>query len=260
MKWFAILAVLLAVTNSASVPEVWNWHDKVLWGASLTLAIAGIFGIWVAICTLKKVERQTKSGEKAANAALLNAQAVMNAERAWITANIHQPSREDMRIREKAENWGLGIGLIFKNLGATPAKVVSSYVLAVMADSIDPDARPIAPKLPLDPDYTVKRGSAVIVGPGVVWMPRQKFDFLCTLPKAFFLEGNLSKWEISEKALCIYGYIEYSDVFKRRHTTRFCFTYLPIRSEWPMVNEASGELFFPAAFCPSGPESYNDAT
>jgi hypothetical protein len=52
--------------------------------ANYLLVLAGIGGIVVAALTLRKIERQTKAGEDAANAALLNAQALINAERPWL--------------------------------------------------------------------------------------------------------------------------------------------------------------------------------
>jgi hypothetical protein len=52
--------------------------------ANYLLVVAGIGGIIVASLTLRKIERQTKAGEDAANAALLNAQALINAERPWL--------------------------------------------------------------------------------------------------------------------------------------------------------------------------------
>ena len=58
-----------------------NWLGVL---ANYLLVIAGIGGIVVAALTLKKIERQSKAGEDAANAALLNAQALINAERPWL--------------------------------------------------------------------------------------------------------------------------------------------------------------------------------
>ena len=55
---------------------------------NLVLSVIGIAGIIVAICTLKIIGRQTEATEKAAEAALSNAQAVINSERAWIDGEI----------------------------------------------------------------------------------------------------------------------------------------------------------------------------
>jgi len=189
-------------------------------------------------------------------AAKISAEAVRNAERAWVTVSISKPSLEDMNIRAKPDNYGVGVGLTFKNLGKTPSKILGSYVRALMADSVDPDARPIFPNLPESPDYSLKLEHSIIAQPGIFWMPRQKFECLVFLPKMFF-EKDLARWEISEKALCIYGFIEYVDVFNRKHNTRFCYVYAHIRASLPLQNQASGEMIFPPGFCLSGPEAYN---
>jgi len=57
------------VTNPAPMPESWSWHDKIAWGASLLLLV-------VAAVTLRWFIIQTNATKKAADAALLNAQAV----------------------------------------------------------------------------------------------------------------------------------------------------------------------------------------
>lgn len=206
------------------------------------LAFLGIIGACIAIVTLLTLKGQTNH--------------VVASERAWVTVGISQPSLEDMSIRAKPDNYGVGIGLTFKNLGKTPSKIVGSYVRALMADSVDPNARPISPNLPESPDYSLKLEHSIIAQPGIFWMPRQKFEYLVFLPKMFF-EKDLARWEISEKALCIYGFIEYVDVFNRNHNTRFCYVYAPIRASLPLQNPASGEMIFPPGFCLSGPKAYN---
>lgn len=56
--------------------------DKAAVIANFLLVIVGSAGVIVAWRTLKKIKEQTEAGTKAAEAALLNAQAVINAERA----------------------------------------------------------------------------------------------------------------------------------------------------------------------------------
>jgi len=94
------------------------------------LILVGIAGICVALKTLEAVKRQademldqaalmkeqTAVAEKAANAALLNAQAVINAERPWLLI-VPKRSGEDKSI-----------GVTFKavNRGRSPAEVINS--------------------------------------------------------------------------------------------------------------------------------------
>jgi uncharacterized membrane protein YcjF (UPF0283 family) len=99
LKETVVVTVSTLLVNSAFISMEWSWHDKVSWVANLILAVVGFVGIIVAWMTLLKIERQTKAGEVAAlaakagaEAALLNAQAVINAERAWIVIDVESPA------------------------------------------------------------------------------------------------------------------------------------------------------------------------
>ena len=59
-------------------------YDMAAFWATIALVFVGFLGIGVGIGTLWILKRQTKAAENAANAALLNAQALIKAERAWI--------------------------------------------------------------------------------------------------------------------------------------------------------------------------------
>ena len=244
--------------QNAYKPEHYpSWADTFTWPEGAT--------VWALFLTLMVIAWQSTETRDAAKAALVSADAArksadafMEGDRAWVTASIHQPTLQDMNIRDKTENWGLA-GLIFKNLGKTPSTITDSYVRYDFVPSISPDSFPILPKLPPEPDYGVEKERAVIAAPGTVWMPRQKFDFCIVILKHDFRE-HLKQWEVSEKILCVYGFIDYIDAYKRPHTTRFCYAYLRIRAPLALMNEASGNLLFPPKFCLSGPEPYNRIT
>jgi len=59
-------------------------YDWLVFGCSLVLAGVGIWGVIVAVRTLKKIERQTKATEKAAEAALKQAEHLIAAERPFL--------------------------------------------------------------------------------------------------------------------------------------------------------------------------------
>jgi len=59
--------------------------DKAAVFSNYLLALIGIVGIVAAICTLLKLERQTKAGEDAATAALKQAKHSTASERPWVT-------------------------------------------------------------------------------------------------------------------------------------------------------------------------------
>jgi hypothetical protein len=85
----------IMVSIPAPAPVPWKLHDRIAWAANLVLAIAGFIGIILALSTLKKIERQTRAAEVAAEAAarhaetsLLSAQALRDAERPWLLISV----------------------------------------------------------------------------------------------------------------------------------------------------------------------------
>lgn len=119
-----------------------DWADWILWGASTVLALVGIVGICVAIKTLRALKiqsvimrRQTKhiarqalsmrrqtthlrnsviAAKTSADAALLNVQAIINSERAWIDGEVVKTERIGV-IRH---------ALKVTNHGKTPARII----------------------------------------------------------------------------------------------------------------------------------------
>ena len=85
----------ITVATAAPAPAPWPLQDRILWGANILLALVGYAGIMLAVATLKKIERQTKYGETAAlaaqeasEAALIQAKAIVHAERPWILIHV----------------------------------------------------------------------------------------------------------------------------------------------------------------------------
>lgn len=62
------------------------WWD-VAW-STLALVAVGVVTAWIAIRTLADIKKQTRNTEIAASAALRNAQAVIDAERAWVMVEL----------------------------------------------------------------------------------------------------------------------------------------------------------------------------
>jgi len=96
-----------------SAPELSIARDSAAFFVSLLLAVTGIVGIIVAICTLRTIARQTTATENSADAALLNAKALINAERPWLLVDIG-PDESNPRIHV----------LRAINKGRTPAEMV----------------------------------------------------------------------------------------------------------------------------------------
>ena len=78
----------ISVSNPPPVAESWPTRDRITWAANVVLAIVAYGAIILAVSTLKKIERNTRATETlamaaadSAQAALLNAQAVIDAGR-----------------------------------------------------------------------------------------------------------------------------------------------------------------------------------
>ncbi len=218
------------VTNPAPMPESWSWHDKVAWGAGLLLlVVAGITLRWFII--------QTTATKKAAEAALLNAQAIINAERAWIAVTIVEefstPDREESieehnrRVRRFAvaqagkESPTFHISCI--NKGRTPAKVIGgdfSHCFIDLPDNLPVPVEYSSPIFMPDPTFVVN-GESFRLHPGF------KPDFTWKRGKTPEEVGYFTDF------LMFYGRIAYEDIFtlpdgsRAVHETRWCFAYRP---------------------------------
>jgi hypothetical protein len=119
----------ITVVNPFPTVLPWSLHEQIAWGANLVLVILGYVGIMMALSLLKKIERQTRYAEAAAEAAtasaqaaLLNARAIVDSERPWILITV-EPSRS-------IEN---SFTVMASNRGRAPAKIIASEKLTRIA-------------------------------------------------------------------------------------------------------------------------------
>lgn len=192
------------VTNPAPVPEAWSWHDKVAWMGSLLILGLGAGTLWWLI-------KQTKATQMAAEATLLNAQALINAERPWLVMNI-EPDRDFPNLfRVKAAN-----------RGRTPAAIVSAadgYLIV-----------PVREKLPVPPEYIrVKKFDAA---PLVVQGESQlMFEYSRDhLRMAIDDQERFDSLGDGTKFVCLFGNVVYRDLLASEsaepHETRWCCIFL----------------------------------
>ena len=84
-----LFLLIMHSLQQAFAPEYWsNW----------TLVVVGAATAIAAILTLRSIRQQVVSGEKAADAALLNAKALITAERPWLVVTIERPPHSDIYI------------------------------------------------------------------------------------------------------------------------------------------------------------------
>lgn len=230
----------VTVATPPPTPKVWSWQEQVTWGANVVLAIVAYIGVMMAISLLKKIERQTAYAETAAeaaatsaHAALLNAQATIDAERPWLLVTV-EPSRS-------MEN---SFTVMATNRGRTPATITATAERI----SIAVDER----RLPAVPEYKKEEPSAplvpIILVPGestpIKTFCRDDVKALCDS------EERYKRIETWEEKVYLYGKVAYMDLISARenqtHETNWCCWYIHGRQNSGLVL--------------AGPTAYNSHT
>ena len=224
----------------APPPAPWSLHEQISWAANLVLVLLGYVGIMMAVSLLKKITRQTAYAEAAADAAnasaqaaLLNAQAVLHSERPWILITV-EPSRS-------IEN---SFTVIATNRGRTPARIIET----TDRNKIVIDEK----RLPATPEFRHMERSApftpIILLPGeftaIKPFSREEVKGLCDSEERF---KRIETWE--EKVF-IYGKVLYCDLISPAdsppHETNWCCWYIHGRQNSGLVI--------------AGPPAYNSHT
>ena len=208
------------VNNPDPVIPFWPMHDRILWAALLVLVVLGYVGIMIAISTLKKIERNTKSGEEAAaaaydsaRAALVHAEAIIKAERPWVLVSI-----------EPSPGVANGFTITAANRGRTPARIVAVPHKIEFADDES--------RLPDVPQYQEANSSSpfvpIILLPGeftqLASFCRDDVKEVCTSEEQF---RRVENWE---EKIFIYGRVTYRDLLSPQdeqiHQSAWCFWYI----------------------------------
>ncbi|MGA9668341.1 MAG: hypothetical protein WBQ94_03990 [Terracidiphilus sp.] len=231
---------IITIPAPAPSPASWEWKDRITWGAQLVLVLFAYVGIMMALSTLRKIDRQTKSVEAAAiaaaesaHAALLNAQAIVDSGRPWLLATV-KPSPD-------VEN---SFSVIATNHGRSPARIVGT--LEQITFAVDET------HLPRTPEYLSNELTAplvpIILLPGesaeIKPFSREDLNAICDS------EERIRSVENWEEKVYIYGKVAYRDLVappdKMTHETAWCCWYIHGRQK-------SGLVF-------AGPAEYNAHT
>jgi hypothetical protein len=149
----------------------------------------------------------------------------------------------------------MGVALLFKNCGSTPAMIVDSYIRPDISDNEGLNTIRTFPKLPAIPDYS--KPGFPIISAGRMLVPRQSHHQLVSITKDS-IGNEYGNWRAGISVLSIIGFIKYRDVFERDYQTNFCFVYQLRRPGSNLTSE--GESLFPIAFVMDGPPLYNETT
>jgi hypothetical protein len=219
----------ITVANPPSTPLPWSLHDRIAWAANLVLAILGYVGIILAISLLKKIDRQTKYAETAADAAvataqsaLLNVQSVIQSERPWILITV-EPSLG-------VEN---SFTIMATNRGRTPARIIETTGrIKIAIDerhlSGTPEYKKEKPGAPLAPIILLP-GESTAIRP----FCRDDVRGLCDSEERF---KRIETWE---EKIYLYGRIIYRDLIAppdhQIHETNWCCWYIHGRQNSGLV-------------------------
>jgi hypothetical protein len=182
---------------------------------ALALVAVGIAGIWVAVCTLKDIQKQTENAGLAARAAQASANALVNAERPWIVVT-PTPS---------SDGWSCTFDA--RNFGRTPAEIISSDAKFAIVD--DGEDVPILPK-----EGKFHLAHRILMLPEAVDPIEKKRSphNVYVLHRNAVLQGQTEERRkmiaVGQKRLMVYGIVVYEDVLtKGGHYTRFCYCCSP---------------------------------
>jgi type II secretory pathway pseudopilin PulG len=215
--------------NPPPAVSPWTIHERIEWAAIVVLAIVGYAGVMMAVSLMRKIERQTLAAEAAAEAAhnsaqaaLLNAQAVIDAERPWVLVSVES----SMQV----EN---GFVVTAINRGRSPAQIVSTAELVkIVADEsklpkkTENDHRePATPKVPI----ILLPGESI----GLKTFSRADARGFCESDEQF---ARIESWE--EKIYLI-GRVTYRDLVApseaQLHQTDWCCWYIHGRQKSGLV-------------------------
>jgi hypothetical protein len=219
----------ITVANPPPTVLPWTLHEQIAWGANLVLVLLGYAGIMMAVSLLKKIDRQTGYAEVAAEAAatsaqaaLLNAQAFIQAERPWILITV-EPSRS-------TEN---SFSVVATNRGRTPARIIETMEQTMIAVKES--------HLPIPPEYDNQERSTtpapIILLPGefttIGTFCRNDVKGLCDSEERF---KRIETWE---EKIYLYGQVLYRDLIapadSQARETNWCCWYIHGRQNSGLV-------------------------
>jgi len=201
--WIAAFAVILFNEQPSYFCRLFSPENL----PNIALVLVGIIGILVAIRTLDDLKTQTAIAGKAANAALRNAEAVINAERPWIIVTAKMTEYDSIDVVGEIQ-------------GRTPANIISGWGNHLIV--------PSKSNLPDEPPYGLE-GIAVehqfLAVPG-----RPPFSIYLEPVSTLRLGERWEKLSNGDEHLFVFGRVVYTDMLTTDsdekpilHETRWCF-------------------------------------
>jgi|SRR5580658_6637120 hypothetical protein len=197
-------------------------YDWLAYWAAILLTLAALIGVGLALSTLKWLKNQTLAAKATADFALLNAQAVINTERAWIVVTM-KSSKEGVYT------------IVAENVGRTPAKLVSSFSDVSILRS--------PKKMPETPTYKTQRYDGMV--PTLCFQKERRQIFEITVSEIIdsaYPYGNAPDNALEFMDIYFFGKILYQDILNTGkapqsnppHETKWCFKLLTLANAVPI--------------------------
>lgn len=187
------------------------------------MAILTAVYVIISYFVLQAIKREARIGQQAADAATKSADALMNAERAWLlarTVDVDSRTKEILtgRIREAVRPREQGVTIRFEycftNLGRTPARITRIGArfqkLQTLAD------------LPAEPNYGI-----AVLDVQLVLAPNDSTNLTWQVlePDGVLTGDEVVSITLGKAFLYAYGFVKYLDIFDRQQEARFGYVW-----------------------------------
>ncbi|MDR3742207.1 MAG: hypothetical protein P4L40_24590 [Terracidiphilus sp.] len=217
----------ITIATPAPAPAPWSLQDRIKWLTIVLLVLIAYVGVLFGVSTLRKIERQTRYAETAAQAAADSAKAALlfaenqaKAERSWILIST-KPTPGVIN----------GFSVVATNRGRSPARVVSlAEGLVIVQDEAelppvpvfkDPPSPPVAPILLLPSESATIRT-----------FQRDEVKSICESPEQVL---RVEDWK---EKIYLYGKVAYAELVGSgddAHETGWCCWYIHGRQKSGMI-------------------------
>jgi hypothetical protein len=219
----------ITIATPAPAPAAWSLQDRIKWATVVLLVLVAYIGIWFAVSTLQKIERQTHYAESAAQAAADTAKAALDfaqaharTERPWILVSA-----------EPAPGAPDAFTIVASNRGRGPARMISlTEGLAFAKDEVS-----LPPKPELKEPEPKPQLASMILLPGesvsIKAFRRDDVTHVCKTPE------QLHRVENWEEKIYLFGKVTYVDLQtpdeKLAFETAWCCWYIHGRQRSGLV-------------------------
>jgi hypothetical protein len=210
-----------------------------MWIWQAILAIAARPEWWlviIAALTGGVVGWQSWETRRSAKAALLNAKAIIGAERAWIVVR-EVEGRPTQNYQTRMPD--VCVSIHFTNKGRSPAFLLEGECKYAVC--------PRGTMLPAVSDLDWKPSKDINQRPGICIQPGEEYHLRNI--KCGIVIPDMQRLYEGEEVLWVYGMLNYRDVFGRLQETWYCYRW-----------ESHNDTEFIPQWIPDGPAGYNRAT